>query len=137
MPLHIQWQPRPWLVFVALAALIPAAALWGAALADSLGITHLLIYLPIPSTAPSRPERLLLLDAFFTVTLALPFFAAVSSVLATVAFDLRITSWEIAARVRLPAPRPVISSSGAGKVGASSARSARQIRTPTAGIKRR
>ena len=104
MPLHLQWQPRPWLMFVALAALIPAAALWGAALADSLGITHLLIYVPIPSTAPSRPERLLLLDAFFTVTLVLPFFAAVSSVLATVAFDLRITSWEVAARVRLPAP---------------------------------
>jgi len=71
---------------------------------DSLGITHVLFYLPLPSAAPTRPERLLLLDAFFTVTLALPFFAAISSLLASVAFELRLTSWEVALRVRLPAP---------------------------------
>jgi hypothetical protein len=91
-------------MFVALVALLPATALWAAATADSLGITHMLNTLPVPTTAISRPERLLLLHAFLTVTLALPLVAVLSGVLATVSFDLRITNWEITARVRLPAP---------------------------------
>jgi hypothetical protein len=104
MPLQFQWQPRPWLMFVALGALLPAMALWAAAMGDSLGITHVLPYLPVPASAISRPEHLLLLDLFLTVTVAFPLFAVLSGVLATVSFDLRITSWEITAHVRLPAP---------------------------------
>jgi hypothetical protein len=102
--LHFRWHPRPWLLFLSLVALVPAAALWAAALADSLGITHVLTCLPVPSTATSRPERLLLLDSFLTVTLVLPLLAVLSGLLATVSFDLQIASWEISARVRLSAP---------------------------------
>jgi hypothetical protein len=104
VPLHLRWQSRPWLMFVSLGALGPAAALWAAALADSIGITHLLTYLPVPAAATSRPERLLLLDTYLAVTLVLPLLAVLSGVLATASFDLRITGWEITARVRLPAP---------------------------------
>jgi hypothetical protein len=87
-----------------LVALTPAMAVWVAALADSLGITHLLNQLPAPTTAASRPERLLLLDTFLTVMLVFPLLAALSSVLAVVSFDLRIASWEITASLRLPVP---------------------------------
>ena len=104
VPLHLHWQSRPSLVFLALAALLPATVLWAAALANSLGITHLVAYLPAPATATSRPERLLLIDAFLTLTLALPLLAVLSGLLATVSFDLRITSWEITAKLRLPSP---------------------------------
>jgi hypothetical protein len=102
--LHFRWHARPWLLFLSLVALVPAAALWAAVLADSFGITHLLTFLPVPSTATSRPERLLLLDSFLTVTLVLPVLAVLSGLLATVSFDLQIASWEISARVRLPSP---------------------------------
>jgi hypothetical protein len=90
-------------MFVSIVALVPAAALWAAALADSIGI-HLLTYLPMPAAATNRSERLLLLDTFLAVTLVLPLFAVVSGVLAAASFDLRITGWEITVRVRLPAP---------------------------------
>ena len=102
--LHLRWQPRPWLVAMALVALTPAMALWAAALADSLGITHVLIGLAVPASASSRAERLLLLDAFLTVMLVFPLLAALSIVLATVSFDLRIANWEITASMRLPPP---------------------------------
>jgi len=104
MPLHLRWQPRPWFVFLAITALAPSAFLWLAALANSLGITHVLTLLPAPAAATSRSERLLLLDAFLTVMLVLPVVAVLSSVLATISFDLQITRWEITARLRLPAP---------------------------------
>jgi hypothetical protein len=104
MPLHLRWQSRAWLMSLSLVALGPAVALWAAAFADSIGITHLLTYLPMPAAATSRPERLLLLDTFRAVTLVLPLVAVLSGVLATVSFDLRIGNWEITARVRLPAP---------------------------------
>ncbi len=91
-------------MFVSLVALVPAAALWAAALADSIGLTHLLAYLPVPAAGTNRPERLLLLDTFLAVTLVLPLLAVLSGVLATASFDLRISDWEITARVRLPAP---------------------------------
>jgi hypothetical protein len=41
---------------------------------------------------------------FLTVMLALPLAAALLGALATVAFELRIASWEITARLRLPVP---------------------------------
>jgi len=91
-------------MFVSLVALGPAAALWAAALADSIGMSHLLIDLPVPAAATNRPERLLLLLAFLAVTLVLPLLAVLSGVLATTSFELRISGWEITARVRLPAP---------------------------------
>src|SRR5579859_8080610 len=81
VPLHLRWQPRPWLISVALVALVPAMALWAAAMADSLGITHVLALLPIPATATDRPERLLLLSTFVTVMLVFPLLAALSGVL--------------------------------------------------------
>jgi hypothetical protein len=87
-----------------LLALAPAMALWAAALADSLGITHVLTELPMPATATSRPERLLLVDNFLTLTLVFPLLAALAGALATVSFDLRVASWEITASLRLPAP---------------------------------
>jgi hypothetical protein len=91
-------------MFVALATLVPAGVLWAAALADSLGVTHVLTYVPVPATATSRLERLLLVDTFLTATLVLPLLAVLSGVLATVSFELRIASWEITARLRLPTP---------------------------------
>ena len=87
-----------------LIALTPAMALWAAALADSLGITHVLTGLAVPATASSRAERLLLLDAFLTLMLVFPLVAALSTLLATVSFDLRIANWEITASLRLPPP---------------------------------
>ena len=104
MPLHLRWQPRPWLVWAALVALVPATALWATAIADSLGITRLLTLLPVPATATNRPERLLLLGTFLTVTLVFPLLAVLSGVLATISFDLRISEWEITASLRLPRP---------------------------------
>ena len=104
VPLRLRRQPHPWLVSVALAALVPAIALWATAMADSLRITHLLTVLPVPATATSRPERLLLLGTFLTVMLVFPLVAVLSGVLATISFDLRITEWEITARLRLPRP---------------------------------
>jgi len=104
VPLHLRWQPRPRFAFLALAALAPVAALWAAALANSLGIAHMLAVLPAPVAATSRPERLLVMDAFLTVTLVLPILAVLSGALATIPFDLRITNWEITANLRLPAP---------------------------------
>jgi hypothetical protein len=80
------------------------AALWAAALANSLGIAHMLAVLPAPVAATSRLERLLVMDAFLTVTLVLPILAVLSGALATISFDLRITNWEITANLRLPAP---------------------------------
>src|ERR1051326_4241050 len=103
VPMHLRWHSRPWLLFLSLVALAPAAMLWAAALANSVGI-HLLAYVPAPATAATRAERLLLLDAFLAVTLVLPLLAVISGVLAVAHFDLRITGWEITARVRLPAP---------------------------------
>ena len=104
VPLRLRWQPRPWLVLVALFALVPAIALWATAMADSLGITHLLTVLPVPATATNRLERLLLLGTFLTVTLVFPLLAVLSGVLATISFDLRITEWAITASLRLPRP---------------------------------
>lgn len=89
---------------MAFVALAPAIVLWAAALADSLGVTHLLNQLPVPTTASSRAERLLLLDTFLAVMLVFPLLAVLSTVLATVSFDLRVTSWEITVRLRLPSP---------------------------------
>jgi len=89
---------------VALIALVPVATLWMAALADSLGITHVLTALPGPATATSRPERVLLLCIFLTVVLVLPLLAALSGVLATISFDLRVANWVVTASLRLPAP---------------------------------
>ncbi|HLZ25553.1 MAG TPA: hypothetical protein VKQ30_25800 [Ktedonobacterales bacterium] len=63
-----------------------------------------MIDLPVPAAATNRPERLLLLLAFLAVTLVLPLLAVLSGVLATTSFELRISGWEITARVRLPAP---------------------------------
>ena len=102
--LHLRWKPRPWLVFVTLGALVPAIALWAAALGDSIGITRVLTDLPVPASATSRPARVLLVFAFLTVMLVFPFLSALASVLATVSFDLRVGNWEINARLRLPAP---------------------------------
>jgi hypothetical protein len=102
--MHLRWQSRPWLVLLALAALAPAVTIWAAALVNSLGLAHMLALLPAPATATSRPERLLLMDAFLTVTLGLPVLAVLAGVLATISFDLRITNWEITVSLRLPAP---------------------------------
>jgi hypothetical protein len=102
--LHLRWQSRPWLASLAFAAVAPAVAIWAVALANSLGIAHILALLPAPSAATSRPERLLLMDAFLTMTLVLPLVAVLAGVLATISFDLRITNWEITASVRLPVP---------------------------------
>jgi hypothetical protein len=104
VPLHLRWQPRPWLVLLALAALAPAAALWTAALANSLGIMPVLTLLPAPTAATSRPERLLLMDTFLLVMLALPLLAVLCGVLATMSLDLRIAMWEVTASLRLSAP---------------------------------
>lgn len=104
MQLHLRWLPRPWLVCVTLIALLPAMLLWAGALADSLGITHLLAGVPVRATATTHAERLLLVDTFLTVTLALPLLAVLASVLAIISFDLRIANWEVTARLRLPAP---------------------------------
>jgi hypothetical protein len=104
VPLHLRWQPRPWLVSVALVALLPAMALWAAALADSFGIAHVLAAFPAPATATSRPERLLLVDTFLTVTLVLPLLAGLSAVLAMISFELRIAGWEMTVSLRLPSP---------------------------------
>jgi len=101
---HLRWQPRPWLLSLALVALAPAAVLWAAALADTLGITHMLSGLPIPAAATSRPERLLLLGTFLSAMLVLPLVAVLSGVLATIAFELQVADWEITARLRLPVP---------------------------------
>jgi hypothetical protein len=75
VPLHLRWQPRPWLLSVALLVLVPAIALWVSAISDSLGITHVLASLPLAVTATSRPERLLLLGTFLTVMLVFPLLA--------------------------------------------------------------
>ena len=104
MPLSLRWQPRRWLMVVALAAVVPAGLLWAAALADSLGITHVLMSLPVPAAATSRPERLLLLDVFLMIMVVLPLLAALSGLLATVALELRISNWQVTARLRLPTP---------------------------------
>lgn len=120
MPLHVRWQSRPWLMFVSLVALGPAAALWGAALTDSIGMSHLLIYLPVPAAGNNRPKCLLLLDAFFAVTLVLPLLAVLSGVLATTCFDLRISGWEITARVCLP--RSILEPASTGSRGAPASR---------------
>jgi hypothetical protein len=82
-------------VLLALASLAPAAAIWAAALANSLGLAHRLALLPAPATATSRPEILLLMDAFLTVTLVLPILAVLAAVLATISIELRITNWEL------------------------------------------
>ena len=44
------------------------------------------------------------MDLFLMVRLGLPFLAVLSSALATVSCDLRIVSWEVRARLRLPVP---------------------------------
>jgi hypothetical protein len=102
--MHLRWQPRPWLLGVALVALLPAMLLWTAAVGDSLGITHLLTALPTAANASSRPERLLLLVTFLVATLGLPGVAVLSGALAILAIDLRIARWEVTARLRFPAP---------------------------------
>ena len=104
MPLLLRWYPRPGLAFLAVVALVPTALLWGAALADALGLTHLLNALPVPATASIRSERLLLLTMFLAVMLLFPLIAALSGFLATIAFELQVANWEISARLRLPAP---------------------------------
>jgi hypothetical protein len=104
MPLRLHWQPRPWLTALAFLALVPAATLWVAALADSLGITRTLAMLPVPAAAATRPERVLLLAIFLGVMLVLPIVAMLAGALATISFELRIINWEITATLRLPAP---------------------------------
>jgi len=104
VPLQLRWQPRPWLTPVAFLALVPAATLWLAALADSLGFTRILATLPVPATAPSRPERLLLLAVFMSVTLMLPGMAVLAGAMATISFELRVVNWEITASLRFPTP---------------------------------
>ena len=104
MRVHLGWRPRPWLVAVALLAIVPATMLWAAALGDSLGLTHLLTVIPTPSNAPSRPERLLLLGTFLVAMLGLPGLAVLSGALAVLTFDLQLDRWEITARLRIPAP---------------------------------
>ena len=44
VPLLVRWQPRPRLTLMAFLALVPAAALWVAALADSLRLTRTLTH---------------------------------------------------------------------------------------------
>jgi hypothetical protein len=98
---------------------VPAAALWFAALADSLGLTRILAMLPVPATATSRPERLLLLSmaiekltwplpallgTALSIMLVLPIVAVLAGALATISFELRIINWEITATLRLPTP---------------------------------
>ena len=104
MPLLLRWRPRPWLTPFAFLALVPAAALWVAALADSLGLTRTLAMLPVPATATSRPERLVLLATFLSVMLVLPTVAVLAGALATISFELRIINWEVTANLRLPTP---------------------------------
>ena len=104
MLLRLRWQPRPWLTPLAFIALVPAALLWVAALADSLGLTRTLAILPTPATATSRPERLLLLATFLSVMLVMPIVAVLAGALATMSFELRIINWEITASFRLPSP---------------------------------
>ena len=101
---RLRWQPRPWLTPFAFLALVPAAALWVAALADSLGLTRTLAMLPVPATATSRPERLLLQATFLSVMLVLPFLAVLAGAMATISVELRIINWEITASLRLPTP---------------------------------
>ena len=101
--MHLRWQPRAWLLGVAILALLPAAAVWGAAVGDSLGITHLLTALPTPSEASSRPERLMLLATFLVTTLGLPVLAVLAGALAILALELQVFRWEMTARLRLPA----------------------------------
>jgi hypothetical protein len=104
MQRHLRWQPRPWLLALTLLALVPAMAIWTAALASSLGIATLITALPTPATMTTRFERLVVLDTVLAVMLVLPALAVLASVLATVAVELRIAGWEITARLRLPAP---------------------------------
>jgi hypothetical protein len=104
VPLLLRWRPRPWLTPFAFLALVPAAALWVAALADSLGLTRTLALLPVPATATSRPDRLVLLATFLSVMLVLPIVAVLASALATISLELRIINWEITANLRLPTP---------------------------------
>ena len=102
--LLLRWQPRPWLMPLAFLALVPAAALWLAALADSVGLTRTLAMLPVPSAATGRPERILLQATFLGVMLVLPVATVLACALATITFELRIINWEITASVRLPIP---------------------------------
>lgn len=104
MQLHLRWQPRPWLLSVALLTLTPVVLLWGAALGESLGLTHLLTALPTPSNVASRPERLVLLASFLTVTMGLPLVGVLAGGLAILAIELQVVRWEITARLRLAAP---------------------------------
>jgi hypothetical protein len=83
---------------------VPTVALWLAGLAESLGLTRILATLPVPATAPSRPERLLLVALFMSLMLVLPVLAVLAGALATISFEVRIVNWEITASLRFPTP---------------------------------
>jgi hypothetical protein len=95
---------------------VPAAALWVAALADSLGLSRTLAMLPVPGMATSRPERLLLQATFLSVMLVLPIVAVLAGALATISFQFRIINREITASLRLPIPPWTLTQVAAGLV---------------------
>jgi hypothetical protein len=102
--IELRWRAVPFLVPLGILALLPAVAIWVAALVGSVGLASPLDALPKPATAATPFERLALLAIFSIVTLGGPLAAAVLGAFAAVDAELRIERWEISARVRLPAP---------------------------------
>ena len=102
--LDLRWRAVPFLVPLGILALLPALAIWAAAILGSLAGMHLLDALPTPAAAFSPFERLMRLSAFWSITLGGPMLALVAGAAAALDAELRIEHWEISARLRLAPP---------------------------------
>lgn len=102
--IELRWRAVPLLVPLGILALLPALAIWVAALVASVGLASRFDELPKPASAATPLERLTLVAIFSIVTLGGPLVAAVLGAFAAVDAELRIEHWEVTARVRVPAP---------------------------------
>src|ERR1051326_841799 len=104
MGVELRWRAIPSAVPLGILALLPALAIWLAALIGSMAGTHPLDALPTPAAAVSQSERLMRLLVFWAITLGGPMVTLIAGAAAAVDAELRIEHWEISARFRLPAP---------------------------------
>ena len=99
MPIELRWRPIPPLVLAAIVLLLPAAAVWVAALASALGLVSGapdfgLVALPLAQ------RRLI----FWALTLLLPAGAGVAAALGVLGGVVRAEGYELSARLALPRP---------------------------------
>ena len=95
----LRWHAAPRLLWLVPLTLIPALAIWAAAIVESLGLGR-----PLSSFASLIPATHLGHALELGVTVGGPLLAAALCLLALAEAEVRLGEWEIAARLRLPAP---------------------------------